>query len=246
MLAVVDGSSPIQAQNDLAYEESLDEDSTSGHYLFVEACVESIAANVRLLQHMARAVRYSSTSRQNKCAAESLDTEGAKIFKAVALHLIEDKFPEASPHLKDRLALSMVVRRNRLQYRRDRFQDQAVHLSKPSREPEALPRSQGPSTFQIAITETTTQESGPSGLQEAHYSPSVVRTATTVNQERYLNYAEHSSILNPTYKLADVHDFQYPPIPKASDGNQRICPYCWLHLNDAESRSNSSWLYAKC
>lgn len=220
-------------------------ESISGHALFVEACIESITANIRLLQHMARAVRYSSTSRQNKYAAESVATDDAKVFKAIALHLISDKFPEADVLLKDRLALSMVVRRNRLQYRRDRFQDRGVRLSNPSREPEALPRSQGTSNIKIAVTAVATPEPSSAGGQEPQYDPSVVRTATTVNQERYLNYAEHSSIINPTYKLADVDNFQYPPIPKASDDGQRICPYCWLHLNDAESRSNLSWVYAK-
>ena len=100
---------------------------------------------------MSREIRYSSTFKQNRDAAVSLETKDGQTFVAMARHLVRDRFPSGQEHIVQRLAVSMVIRQNRLFYREHRFKGQAIQLTHLSEGPKAAPWSEGPARMSTPL-----------------------------------------------------------------------------------------------
>lgn len=191
---------------------------------------------------MSRAIRSSSTFKQNRDAAVALQSEDAQTFVVMSRHLVRDRFPLAQERIVQRLAVSMAIRRNRLLYRERRFKGQAIQLTHLSEESKTAPRSEGHVRLSTPLVKLPTQQPTMNKRMDIDSIHSGTRTGTTVNQELYLKYSAPSTIVESTYKSANIGSFQYPPIPKASKDGKLVCPYCWLHLTDTEIRTEASWM----
>jgi hypothetical protein len=192
---------------------------------------------------MSRAIRYSSTSRQNRKATETSNMEDVKPFIRLMGTLIRDRFPSAQQDLIDRLALSMGIRRNRLIYRKRRFQDESVQLTTLEKESIIVPQSEMQTVISITTADTLVQPSTVNNLSATKSVYSETRTGTAVNQEQYYKHAAPSTVAKSAQDVPRIGRFEYPPMPKQSTDGNRICPYCQLCLTAAETSTEYSWRY---
>ncbi|RKK75948.1 hypothetical protein BFJ69_g7278 [Fusarium oxysporum] len=179
--------------------------------------LEGVSREITLLHKITNTIRRASKDTQNSRAAEGFkirDDEGNDVgpfLQEIFLRYVNDRFPVASEEIRKRLASSMVLRRKRLLYRRDRYEKAPIQLPQIASgpnishpEPEIMtPLDDAERPAKRRIVAAPTQ--------------SVVHTtatATTLSPERFRKAAAPSVVsISKTVKLSDDDDFVFPPAP---------------------------------
>ncbi|EXM18859.1 hypothetical protein RAB80_009145 [Fusarium oxysporum f. sp. vasinfectum] len=179
--------------------------------------LEGVSREITLLHKITNTIRRASKDTQNSRAAEGFkirDDEGNDVgtfLQEIFLRYVNDRFPVASEEIRKRLASSMVIRRKRLLYRRERYGKKPIQLPQIT----SAPRISHPEPD--IITPLDDAERPAKRRIVAAPTQSVVHstaTATTLSPERFRKAAAPSVVsVSKTVKLSDNDDAVFPPAP---------------------------------
>ncbi|KAH7469692.1 hypothetical protein FOMA001_g13974 [Fusarium oxysporum f. sp. matthiolae] len=183
---------------------------------FVDS-LDGVSSEITLLHKITNTIRRASKDTQNSRAAEGFkirDDEGndaGPFLQEIFANYIHDRFPGASEDIRKRLASSMVIRRKRLLYRRERYGKKPIQLPQIT----SAPRISHPEPD--IITPLDDAERPAKRRIVAAPAQSVVHstaTATTLSPERFRKAAAPSVVsVSKTVKLNDNDDAVFPPAP---------------------------------
>ncbi|KAM5364960.1 hypothetical protein ACJA88_012802 [Fusarium oxysporum] len=183
---------------------------------FVDS-LDGVSSEITLLHKITNTIRRASKDTQNSRAAEGFkirDDEGndaGPFLQEIFANYIHDRFPGASEDIRKRLASSMVIRRKRLLYRRERYGKKPIQLPQIT----SAPRISHPEPD--IITPLDDAERPAKRRIVAAPAQSVVHstaTATTLSPERFRKAAAPSVVsVSKTVKLSDNDDAVFPPAP---------------------------------
>ncbi|RKL01602.1 hypothetical protein BFJ68_g12251 [Fusarium oxysporum] len=179
--------------------------------------LDRLSGEITLLQKITNTICRASKDTQNSKAAEGFkirDDEGndaEPFLQEVFSNYIQDRFPGTSEDIRNRLASSMVLRRKRLLYRRERYGKNPIQLPQMTSAPRIshpvpditmpLDDAERPAKRRIVAAPT----------QSVMHSTA---TATTFSPERFRKAAAPSVVsVSKTVKLSDNDDAVFPPAP---------------------------------
>ncbi|RKL43636.1 hypothetical protein BFJ70_g3949 [Fusarium oxysporum] len=179
--------------------------------------LDGLSSEITLLHKITNTIRRASKDTQNSRAAEGFkirDDEGndaGPFLQEIFSNYIHDRFPGTSEEIRKRLASSMVLRRKRLLYRRERYGKKPIQLPQITSAP--LISHPEPDI----ITPLDDVERPAKRRIVAAPTQSVVHstaTATTLSPERFRKAAALSVVsVSKTVKLSDNEDAVFPPAP---------------------------------
>ncbi|ETS86734.1 hypothetical protein PFICI_00562 [Pestalotiopsis fici W106-1] len=215
---------------------------------FEQAAI-SIASEVTLLQSLANTIRKASRETQNDKALATFrmtDEEGNNLEAVIKWYFmknLEDRFPESSEAIRERLASTMVLRRKRILYRRTRY---SVNPMKAP-DPVARPTTQMPSSFPRQMNtalQMRADRSAPKPLTAHSQLHSAVHSATTLTPHTFQR-ASAPSVVSQTRSvdLGAHESLVFPDAPLAqSKGMMDVtCPYCLYVLPSNEVTNADKW-----
>lgn len=230
---------PVQPK--LALDKSLDKS------------IRAAADQISLLNKLSNTIRRASKTTQNIQAASSfqiLDDEGndaAVFLQTVFAHYLRDRFPATSEVIQQRLAATMVLRRKRVLYRRERYGKGSIRVEQVSSKPTIdIP--------QRGATGPTSQDPG-SGAQKRAESQrqsdthSMTKSATTLAADEFRRAATPSVVSETkTVPLGSHEDLQFPAAPlgaitmkveQLSQQENSAYVFRWKTVRDA--RNEAMW-----
>ncbi|KAF7533010.1 hypothetical protein G7054_g7430 [Neopestalotiopsis clavispora] len=200
----------------------------------------ALSAQVRLFHEVSNAIRKASRESQNFKAAKYFvlrDFEGNNLEHELQRYYtlnLRDRFPESSESICERISASMIMRRKRILYRRDRYLSTPIKPLQPASKPIPALR---PTQLPFANTESRPTRIPKVTLNSTAsqiHSPTV-KTATTLDPKRFKSFSAPSVVSSTQYTdLNDIEDLVFPSPPSApkDHGSERTCPFCLYVLPD--------------
>ncbi|CAJ0544969.1 Ff.00g084820.m01.CDS01 [Fusarium sp. VM40] len=192
----------------------------------VEECLEDfdnaldeLRNDITLLHKTSNTIRQASRESQNIKAAEVFqirDDEGNNaepFLRHLFSNYIRDRFPRTTEDIRERLADTMLLRRKRILYRKERYGKTSIRL------PQAVPKPviSHPRTEPIEeVTQGRVKRRAVEAPSQSRIQ-SMTRTATTLSPEKFKKAAAPSVIsVSRTVALSSTDELCFPPPPTAS------------------------------
>lgn len=180
--------------------------------------LDELRNDITLLHKTSNTIRQASKESQNIKAVEVFkirDDEGNNaepFLRQLFFNYIRDRFPGTNEDIRERLADTMLLRRKRILYRKERYGKTSIRLPQAV----AKPAISHPRPEPI---EEATQESVKRRVVEApsqSSKQSVTKTATTLSPEKFKKAAAPSVVsLSRTVALSSTDELCFPPPPTA-------------------------------
>ena len=262
---LLDGDDRTQATDEIRTPESVVSDtSPDSESEESKPSIPDEPADIRAVRHaidrlnrLSLTIRRQSVIQRNSRAAfyEEEDenrVEKVSAFNAMAQHMVNIWYPDASEIIQHRLAETMVIRRRQLLYRRShqqKLRGQAGRQSRPNRNQLAPPTSTGmrhsPSSNYRNYSAPTQSLRSVSNSKAETQSKRSATHASTMYESRF--YPDAASSKASTAVSAAASDFEFfelpkPPKPIQQGHTDFICPYCYMvvPLKEAEGKN---WKY---
>ncbi|KAJ4115420.1 hypothetical protein NW768_011272 [Fusarium equiseti] len=181
--------------------------------------LDELRNDITLLHKISNTIRRASREIQNVKASKDFiieDDEGNDVepfLRQLFINYIHDRFPGTGESIRSRLADSMVLRRKRILYRRERYGRTSIRLPEPVAKPVIMhPRliANGDETHGF-VKRRALEASARSHVQ------SVAQTATTLSPEKFKKAAVPSVIsVSRTVALSGAEELSFPPAPITS------------------------------
>ncbi|KAF4948625.1 hypothetical protein FGADI_9529 [Fusarium gaditjirri] len=190
------------------------EDSLEGF----DNTLDELRNEITLLHKTSNTIRRASKEIQNIKAAEVFkirDDEGndaEPFLRQLFVNYIRDRFPGTNEEIRKRLADTMLLRRKRILYRKERYGKSSIRLpeavAKPViSHPRPEPREE--------ITQGSVKRRAVEAPSQSHIQ-SVTKTATTLSPEKFKKAAAPSVIsVSRTVALSSTDKLCFPPPPTA-------------------------------
>lgn len=181
--------------------------------------LDELRNDITLLHKTSNTIRQASRESQNIKAAEVFrirDDEGnnAELFlRHLFSNYIRDRFPGATEDIRERLADTMLLRRKRILYRKERYGKTSIRL------PQAVPKPVISHPIPEPIEEVTQGHVKRRAVEAPSQSriQSATRTATTLSPEKFKKAAAPSVFsVSRTVALGSTDELCFPPPPTAS------------------------------
>ncbi|KAG5794497.1 hypothetical protein H9Q69_006453 [Fusarium xylarioides] len=176
-----------------------------------------VSSEIALLHKITNTIRRASKDTQNSRATEGFkirDDEGNDVgpfLQEVFANYVHDRFPGISEEIRKRPAFSMVLRRKRLLYRRERYGKKPIQLPQTISAPLISHPEPDIITPLDDVERPAKRRILPAPTQSVVYSTA---TATTLTPERFRKAATPSVVSIPkTVKLSDNDNAVFPPAP---------------------------------
>lgn len=158
---------------------------------------------------------------------------------------LTDRFPESSESIRDRICSTMLLRRKRILYRRDRYTSRPAVLPLPTFKPaiQVQPTAGRKQPERSGMLEQHQKESPPAVTPSV--VPSVVQSATTLALRDFHRAAAPSVVSHTkTVDLGAHEDLIFPPIPHALGPSmiEVTCPYCLFSLPALDFSTQERWM----
>ncbi|KAH7256057.1 hypothetical protein BKA59DRAFT_541227 [Fusarium tricinctum] len=191
----------------------------------VEECLEDfnnaldeLRNDITLLHKTSNTIRQASKESQNIKAAEVFqirDDEGNNaepFLRHLFSNYIRDRFPGTTEDIRERLADTMLLRRKRILYRKERYGKTSIRLPQAVAKPVVShPR---PEPIE-EVTQGSVKRRAVEAPSQSHIQ-SVTKTATTLSPEKFKNAAAPSAIsVSRTVALSSTDELCFPPPPTA-------------------------------
>ncbi|KAF5978883.1 hypothetical protein FCOIX_5594 [Fusarium coicis] len=181
---------------------------------------QKISSEITLLHKITNTIRRAGQDTQDSRAAERYKIEGeggndaGPFIQSVFLNYISDRYHGASEEIRQRLASSMVLRRKRLLYRKDRYGKNPIHLAQKVSGPGMLrPESEVMTTLGDAERPAKRRIIAAPSHSAMHSAD----TATTFSPEGYKKAAAPSVVsVSKTVPLSDEDELIFPPAPSGA------------------------------
>ncbi|KAL2196038.1 hypothetical protein P885DRAFT_39571, partial [Corynascus similis CBS 632.67] len=223
---------------------------TSASVYEVESSLQSVASDITMLYRLSNTIRRASKESQDLKAAETYcirDDDGndaEPLLRELSEHYIRGKFSEIIDGLCERLALSMVLRRKRILYRRSRYMRSAIRVTNtaPYRLRSLLNnrillfssyRKEELSLHEQEPTHSIVQSAAPSATTLAADSYKKVTTPSVVSATKTIALDNHEELNFPPAPLGRVRQ-RYSPQKKGL-----LAEYHWESKNSHLSSSSS-------
>lgn len=219
-----------------------------------EKTSEAIASEVSLLHELSNTIRSVVRESQNIKAATTFqikDEEGINMenhLKHYFLKGLQDRFPESSYSILERLSSTMILRRKRILYRRSRYaaKPQAAGVARPTPKPRIrLPRRSTPQQRQGQVNGMQEQSQGRLHLGVSpSILPSTVQSATTLMPRDFLRASAPTVMSHTnTVDLGAHENLVFPTSPQVhGQGLAEVtCPYCLLALPMPDIINQARW-----
>jgi hypothetical protein len=193
----------------------------------------NVEAGITRLNTVARSIRRSGARYRNTKAEDFIDRDGegndlTAFYAHLATHIIQQKFPEAQPAIRQRIAQSISQRRNRIAYQRN-------HQRKLARE-----RPLEPALLTSEQKASLAGPSRPSVLKLSHAQNRTVTSATSATKTQ----VEHIQIPDfPSRESARGSTVISGASFKAHVNKEEAefeCPYC-CQIRSAKDASVERW-----
>ncbi|RGP80764.1 serine threonine phosphatase [Fusarium longipes] len=184
-----------------------------------DKALDEVKNDIFLLHKISNTIRRASKESQNVKAAEGFvirDDEGndtEPFLRQLFINYIHDRFPGTNENIRNRLADSMVLRRKRILYRRERYGKSSIRLPEPVAKPViSHPR---PDPFG-EVDQGRVKRRAVEAPTQSH-TQSVIKTATTLSPEKFKKAAAPSVIsVSKTIALSVTGELSFPPPPTAA------------------------------
>ncbi|KAG5657293.1 hypothetical protein KAF25_005857 [Fusarium avenaceum] len=191
----------------------------------VERCLEDfdnaldeLRNDITLLHKTSNTIRQASRESQNIKAAEVFqirDDEGNNaepFLRHLFSNYIRDRFPGTTEDIRERLADTMLLRRKRILYRKERYGKTSIRLPQAVTKPViSHPR---PEPIE-EVTQGRVKRRAVEAPSQSH-TQSVTRTATTLSPEKFKKAAAPSVIsVSRTVALSSTDELCFPHPPTA-------------------------------
>ncbi|KAL4746082.1 hypothetical protein BDW72DRAFT_185676 [Aspergillus terricola var. indicus] len=206
----------------------------------LDSIVGGIAEEITLMHQLSNTIRKASKESQNVRAATSfriLDEDGNDIgewfLDLFALGIIQRRFPGCNEALQKRLAVTMLIRRKRILYRRSRYWKSSKTSSAPDK---AIPRpSKEDGTNQEQILVPQEPEFALTQRERSVASSGAV-TATTLNLEYWKKASTPSVISRAKTIYWNSHEQLDIPPPPLGPIRRRLKALRERHVAEHEER----------
>lgn len=232
-------------------EDQSSQASTRWHAGF-DKITAALSSQVGLFHEVSNVIRRASRQSQNDRAASSFcikDQEGndlEAVLKGFFIHNLQDRFPASSPEIRERLAVTMILRRKRILYRRSRYSAMPIKPTQPASKPKLMAR---PLLGQLLQNEASGEV--PQRIDAASQPtlatsglPSTVKSATTLDPEKFQRASAPSAVSSTRYTDVSAHEdliFPSPPAIRSRHMLEVTCPYCLYVLSTREILDVSRW-----
>ncbi|KAF8866264.1 hypothetical protein BDZ45DRAFT_336280 [Acephala macrosclerotiorum] len=185
----------------------------------LDRCLRAIAGEINLLHRLANTIRRASKESQNlrasKFRIEDDDGNDAEpLLQQVFANYVLDRFPGIGDVIRERLASTMLQRRKRILYRRNRYGETPI---KP-RNTISQPTIKFPTTQPQDVISVDENEVLDASEVVENYSQSVVKSmavsATTLAPDKFKKASTPSVVsASKTIALGNHEDLIFPPAP---------------------------------
>ncbi|KAI7773545.1 hypothetical protein LA080_010409 [Diaporthe eres] len=180
--------------------------------------IRAAADQISLLNKLSNTIRRASKTTQNIQAASSfqiLDDEGndaAGFMQKVFAHYVRDRFQATSEVIQQRLAATMVLRRKRVLYRRERYGDGPIGVEQVSSKPTVVAPHREATAPVSQHPGSGVQKRAESQRQSAIYS--LTKSATTLAADHFRKAATPSVVsATKTVPLGSHEELSFPAAP---------------------------------
>jgi len=203
-----------------------------------------VEATISRLSRLSAYIRRSGVQHQDAKAASFVDRDDlgndlTSRYAAIAISVLEHKFPAADELIRQRVAKSIAQRRNRFAYRRK-------HQQKLSRKGIEMPPAQGIPKTDRKMTQE--QAGFSAALPSASSTPQrmtmpnplLSNTSASLLDADYLRHrmktpsSKASTVISGT--TTQVGALAIPPPPKVDHSDVFECPYCFILCPIKEAR----------
>lgn len=220
------------------------------------ADIRATRHSIDRLNRLSLTIRRHSVIQRNSRAAfyeekDENEVEKVSAFNAMAQHMVNTWYPDASEIIRHRLAETMVIRRRQLLYRRrhqEKLKGQGGKPSRPKRNQLAPQTSTGmrhspSSNYRSYDGPAKSLRSVPNSKAETQGKRSATQ-ASTMNESKFHPDAASSKASTAlSVAASDFEYFELPKPPKPIQGHSDFsCPYCYMvvPLKEADGKN---WKY---
>ncbi|KAM0350465.1 hypothetical protein ACHAP4_010032 [Fusarium culmorum] len=181
--------------------------------------LDNLRDEITLLHKISNTIRRASKETQNAKAVKFFsirDDEGndaEPFLRQLFINYIRDRFPGTSEDIRTRLASTMLLRRKRILYRRDRYEKAPIRLQAAVAKPvisHPRPEPTGEAA-QGSVKRRVVEAPSRSQVQ------SITKTATTLSPEKFRRATVPSVIsVSQTVALSSNDELCFPPPPTSS------------------------------
>lgn len=218
-----------------------------------EDIIRSVRQSIDWLHRLSNLVRKARFASQNEKAAafvirDEVGTDITESLRCCFQALVKRDCKDINDHLVDRLAQTMILRRKRILYRRERLRRWALPQVDNTRTkldvlipvPPAL-QDQDPDVPQTEEGGAAADDVASPKDQDSGALSTL--TVSVVERERYLQKAARSQISRATTAPFQPSEKRLvPPHPRAAEnGNEFVCDYCCLILPSEVALDREKW-----
>lgn len=210
----------------------------------------AIASQVTLLHELSNTIRKASREPQNTTASTSFvirDEDGNDMEDCLRHYFfkaLQDRFPESTDSIRNRLCSTMLLRRKRILYRRVRYSTKPASLpltaSKPVLQLGTILQQNQPDRGGL-VGQSREEERLDLSRSTVH---SVTKSATTLAFEQF-HQASAPSVVSraQTVDLGAHENLVFPPIPQSQSQAtaERTCPFCLFSLPPLDTSTQERW-----
>ncbi len=220
-----------------------------------EELIRSIRQTIDWLHRLSNLVRKARFASQNEKAAafvirDEVGTDITESLRCCFQALIKRDCKDVDEALVDRLAQTMILRRKRILYRRERQRRWALpQIDKKRIKLNVLiPVPPPPQSQDVGMSHTeeeTTADHEASATSPKSQTPGALSTLTVsvVERDKYLQQASRSQISRATTApFRPSEQRLVPPHPRAAgSGTVFVCDYCCLILSSEVALDREKW-----
>lgn len=238
----------------------------------LEDSLRSISKEIGLLYRLLNTVRRASRESQDLKASRSWTNPEdehkvlEKAFLAQFSHNIKDQFPDISDTIRERLAVTMAIRRRRILYRRSRYSTSPIHVRETVSQPVLkAPPDQQQIPFRFKHVDMPERLESPAKKARSTVR-SLAPSATTITEQKFKRAMNPSVVsTSKTVPLSSNEGLIFPPAPRvrgrhkprqlkdspepdtvdttlhASILDEVICPYCFYALPGTLIDNDTEW-----